>query len=157
GMGRNGYIPHFFDRLNDRGVPWISILFAFGVGMIVFLPFPGWQKLVSFITSATVIIYSAQCVSVTALRHQLADVERPFRLPGIEILAPLAFIIANLIVLFAGWTTYYKLLLAIVLGFVLFGISAATRSQEERPDLDLAAGIWMVPWLLALGAVSYLS
>jgi len=156
-LGKTGFIPNAFDKLSSRGVPWFSILFAFGVGMIVFLPFPGWQKLVSFITSATVIIYSAQCVSVTALRRQLPDVERPFRLPGIEILAPLAFIIANLIVLFAGWTTYWKLLAAIALGFILFGISAATRSKEERPALDFAAGYWMIPWLLALGAISYFS
>ena len=39
--------------------------------MIVFLPFPGWQKLVAFITSASVIIYAAQCLSLVAMRHQL--------------------------------------------------------------------------------------
>jgi amino acid transporter len=156
-LGKTGFIPNAFDKLSARGVPWFSILFAFGVGMIVFLPFPGWQKLVSFITSATVIIYSAQCVSVTALRRQLPDVERPFRLPGIEILAPVAFIIANLIVLFAGWTTYYKLLLAIALGFILFAVSAATKPKEERVSLDFKAGAWMIPWLLALGVVSYFS
>jgi hypothetical protein len=57
----------------------------------------------------------------------------------------------------AGWTTYWKLLAAIALGFILFGISAATRSKEERPALDFAAGYWMIPWLLALGAISYFS
>ena len=51
-LGRNGYIPEAFDRLSKRGVPWVSILFSFAVGMIVFLPFPGWQKLVAFVTSA---------------------------------------------------------------------------------------------------------
>lgn len=136
GMGRNGYIPHFFDRLNDRGVPWISILFSFGVGMIVFLPFPGWQKLVSFITSATVIIYSGQCVSVAALRKQLPEVERPFRMPALSVIAPLAFVIANEIVLFAGWTTNWKLLAAVALGFILLGISNLTRPREERASLE---------------------
>ena len=57
----------------------------------------------------------------------------------------------------AGWTTYWKLLAAIALGFILFGISAATRPKEERPALDFAAGYWMIPWLLALGLISYLS
>jgi amino acid transporter len=157
GMGRNGYIPHFFDRLNDRGVPWISILFAYGVGMIVFLPFPGWQKLVSFVTSATVIIYSGQCLSVAALRRQLPDVERPFRLPALEVIAPVAFVIANEIVLFAGWTTNWKLLAAVALGFILLGLSNAFRPREERVRLEWAAGVWLIPWLAALGLVSYLS
>ena len=156
-MGRNGYIPHFFDRLNDRGVPWISILFSFGVGMIVFLPFPGWQKLVAFITSATVIIYSAQCLSVAALRKQLPDVERPFRLPALSVIAPISFVIANEIVLFAGWSTNWKLLAAVALGFILLGLSNAFRPREERVKLDWESGGWLVPWLAALGVVSYLS
>ena len=156
-MGRNGYIPHFFDKLSDRGVPWISILFSFGVGMIVFLPFPGWQKLVSFITSATVIIYSGQCVSVAALRKQLPDAERPFRLPAMEVIAPVAFVIANEIVLFAGWTTNWKLLAAVALGFILLALSNAFRPSEERVSLDWSSGAWLVPWLAALGLVSYLS
>jgi amino acid transporter len=156
-LGRNGYIPHFFDKLNDRGVPWISILFSFGVGMIVFLPFPGWQKLVSFITSATVIIYSGQCVSVAALRRQLPDVERPFRMPALNVIAPVAFVIANEIVLFAGWSTNWKLLAAVALGFILLGLSNAFRPAEERVSLDWASGAWLIPWLLALGLVSYLS
>jgi hypothetical protein len=46
---------------------------------------------------------------------------------------------------------------AIALDFILFGISAATRSRQERPALDLASGIWMVPWLPALGVVSSFS
>jgi amino acid transporter len=156
-MGRNGYIPHFFHRLSGRGVPWISILFSFGVGMIVFLPFPGWQKLVSFITSATVIIYSGQCVSVAALRKQLPDVERPFRMPALSVIAPVAFVIANEIVLFAGWSTNWKLLAAVALGFILLALSNAFRPAEERVRLEWAAGAWLIPWLLALGLVSYLS
>jgi amino acid transporter len=156
-LGRNGYIPHFFHRLSDRGVPWISILFSFGVGMIVFLPFPGWQKLVAFITSATVIIYSAQCVSVAALRRQLPDVERPFRLPALDVIAPVSFVIANEIVIFAGWTTYWKLLAAVALGFILLAVSNLSRPREERVSLEWASGAWLIPWLLALGVVSYLS
>jgi amino acid transporter len=135
----------------------VSIIFAFAVGMVVFLPFPGWQKLVAFITSASVIIYAAQCVSVAALREQLPDVDRPFRMPGLKVIAPASFVIANLIVLFAGWSTYYKLLIAVAIGFVLLAVSSATRPKEERPDLDWTPGAWLVPWLLGLGVISYLS
>jgi amino acid transporter len=116
-------------------VPWISILFSFGVGMIVFPPFPGWQKLVSFITSATVIIYSGQCVSVAALRKQLPDVERPFRMPALSVIAPIAFVIAN----------------------ELLEISNITRPREERASLEWRPGIRLIPWHAILGLISYLS
>ncbi|MHB8240726.1 MAG: APC family permease [Solirubrobacteraceae bacterium] len=156
-LGRNGYIPEAFDRLSERGVPWVSILFSFLVGMIVFLPFPGWQKLVAFITSASVIIYAAQCLSLAAMRHQLPDHERPFRLPGARVLAPLGFVVANLIVLFAGWTTDWKLFAAIGIGLVLLAASQLSRSSADRMPMDRRSSMWMWPWLVGLLVLSYLA
>jgi amino acid transporter len=156
-LGRNGYIPRIFDRLSHRGVPWVSILFSFAVGMIVFLPFPGWQKLVAFITSSSVIIYAAQCLSLAAMRRQLPDHERPFRLRWAEALAPLGFVISNLIALFAGWTTDWKLFAAIGIGLVLLAASQLSRPASERVHLDWRASRWMWPWLFGLGVISRLA
>jgi amino acid transporter len=156
-LGRNGYIPHAFDRLSDRGVPWVSILFSFAVGMIVFLPFPGWQKLVSFITSASVIIFSAQCLSLAAMRRQLPDHERSFRLPAAGVLAPLGFVVANLIVLFAGWATNWKLFAAIGIGLILLAACQLSRPAAERVRLDWRASAWMWPWLVGLAVISRLA
>ncbi len=156
-LGRNGYIPKAFGDLDKRGVPWLSIVFAAVVGMIVFLPFPGWQKLVAFITSASVIIYAAQCLSLVAMRHQLPDHPRPFRLPVVGLLAPLGFVISNLIVLFAGWTTDWKLFVAIGIGLVLLAISQLTRKREDRVPLDWRSSIWLWPWLIGLLVLSLIS
>jgi amino acid transporter len=156
-LGRNGYIPHAFDRLSDRGVPWISIIFSFIVGMIVFLPFPGWQKLVSFITSASVIIFSAQCLSLAAMRRQLPEQKRSFRLPHADLLAPLGFVVANLIVLFSGWSTNWKLFAAIAIGLVLLAGCQLSRPAAERVQLDWRGAVWMWPWLVGLAVISRLA
>jgi amino acid transporter len=156
-LGRNGYIPRGFATLSERGVPWVSILFSFIVGMIVFLPFPGWQKLVAFVTSATVVIYGAQCLSMAAMRRQMPDVPRPFRLPAAGLLVPVGFVVSNLIVLFAGWTTDWKLLVAIAIGLVLLAVSQASRPAAERVTLDWRSSAWLWPWLAGLGVISYLS
>jgi amino acid transporter len=156
-LSRNGYIPEAFGKLDKRGVPWLSTVFAFAVGMIVFLPFPGWQKLVAFITSASVIIYAAQCLSLAAMRRQLPDQKRPFRLPAATVLAPVGFVIANLIVLFAGWTTDWKLFAAIGIGLVLLGVSQLSRKQADRVHLDWGSSLWLWPWLLGLMLLSLLS
>jgi amino acid transporter len=37
----------------------VSLLVTFVVGLIVFLPFPSWQQLVGFITSATVLSFAS--------------------------------------------------------------------------------------------------
>jgi len=156
-LSRNGYIPRRFGELSDRGVPWLSVIFAFVVGMIVFLPFPGWQKLVAFITSASVIIYAAQCLSLAAMRRQLPDHPRPFRLAAAEVIAPVGFVISNLIVLFAGWTTDWKLFVAIVIGLVLLAISQLSRPRQDRVSLDWWSSMWMWPWLVGLAILSWLS
>ncbi|MDQ6607056.1 MAG: APC family permease [Actinomycetota bacterium] len=156
-LSRNGYIPEAFGKLDKRGVPWISIIFSFAVGMIVFLPFPGWQKLVAFITSASVVIYAAQCLSLAAMRRQLPDQRRPFRLPAVGVLAPVGFVIANLIVLFAGWTTDWKLFAAIGIGLVLLAVSQLSRPKAQRVNLDWASSMWLWPWLLGLMVLSLLS
>jgi amino acid transporter len=156
-LGRNGYIPKTFSDLDRRGVPWVSIIFAFAVGMIVFLPFPGWQKLVAFITSASVIIYASQCLSMAAMRHQFPDHPRPFRLAGAAVLVPVGFVISNEIVLFAGWTTDWKLFAAIGIGLVLLAVSQLTRRAEDRVRLDWRSSIWLWPWLVGLMALSYVS
>jgi amino acid transporter len=156
-LGRNGYVPKSFGRLDSRGTPWLGVLFAFAVGMIVFLPFPGWQKLVAFITSASVIIYAAQCLSLSAMRSQLPNQPRPFRLPAIRLLAPLGFVISNEIVLFSGWTTDWKLFAAIGIGLVLLAVSQLARAPSERVRLDWDSAWWMWIWLSGLFALSYVS
>jgi amino acid transporter len=156
-LGRNRYFPRVFAHLTSRGVPIWSILFAFAVGMIVFLPFPGWQKLVGFVTSATVLAYATAPLSFGALRKQDPDRERPYKLFAGALMAPLAFIVANEVILFSGWTIVYKLILAIIIGFALMGLNYAFSAAQERPRLDLANATWILPWLIGLGVVSYLS
>jgi len=49
----------------------------------------------------------------------------------------------------------WKLIVAIVIGFVLLGISAATSPPERRPSLDWRSGAWVWPFVIGLGVISY--
>jgi amino acid transporter len=155
-IGRNGYIPGVVDKVSKRGVPWVSILLAFVVGLIVFLPFPSWQSLVGLVTSATAIMYAFAPVSLGALRKSDPDRVRPYRLPFAAVLSPLGFVSADLIVYWSGWTTVYKLFGALMIGVVLFGISMAFRKPDKRPVVDWKASIWVLPWLAGMAVISYL-
>jgi len=157
GMGRNRYIPKGFAQLSTRGVPVLAIAFSFLLGMIVFLPFPGWQQLVGFISSATVLAYGTAPLAMGALRKQEPDRDRPFKLPFGGLLATVAFIVANEVLLFSGWAVVWKLLVAIILGFILLTVSSATSAPENRPSLDWMSGVWLWPYLLGMAVISYLS
>lgn len=156
-LSRNGFIPQPFARLTSRGVPLLAIAFSFLCGMLIFLPFPGWQQLVGFISSATVLAYAMAPLALGALRLQDPERDRPFRLPAGSVLAPTGFVVANEVLLFSGWAVVWKLIVAILIGFALLGISAATGSTERRPTLDWGNAVWLWPYLIGMGAISYFS
>ena len=155
-LGHAGYVPRGVSRISTRGVPYTSIILAFIVGLICFLPFPSWQKLVELATSATVIMYAFAPITLLALRKTDPHRARPYRLPAPSILAPLAFIAANEIIYWTSWTTVEKLMLAIIAGYALFGISYALGRPIERPLLDSRSLIWILPWFAGLTVISYL-
>jgi amino acid transporter len=156
-LGRNRYIPAAFGRLSNRGVPLLGVAFSFLCGMLIFLPFPGWQQLVGFISAATVLAYSMAPLALGALRRQDPQRERTFSLPAGGLLAPLGFVVANEVLLFSGWAVVWKLIVAILIGFALLGISAATSPPDRRPSLDWGSAAWLWPYLIGVGVISYLS
>jgi amino acid transporter len=108
----------------------VSIIFGFIIGCFMFLPFPGWQVLVGFIVSAAVMGYAMVPLAFGALRRQEPDHPRPFKLPAGEVLAPLSFIVANLVIYWTGWEILWKLLIAIAFGFVLLAIGHRVNPSE---------------------------
>jgi amino acid transporter len=157
GLSRNGYVPQVFERLNDRRVPWVGVITSFVVGCICFLPFPSWQSLVGLITSASVLMYAGAPLSFGALRRRLPDAERPFRLPAGEVLSPLAFVVAGLIMLWSGWATDWKLGVAILLGYVILGGSRLLHLNHHDPVLHWRSAVWLPVYLVGLGVIVFLS
>jgi len=154
-MGRNGNAPKALSRVNEKGVPWVSVVLAFFVGLLFFLPFPGWQKLVGFHTSAMVMSFGSGPLTMMALRRELPDYKRPFRLGGGWIIPYLAFLSSNLIVFWSGWDVVWKLMLAVLVGFALLAIHEFGWGKHT-PKLDVRAGFWMLPWLGGVTLISWL-
>ncbi len=155
-LGHAGFIPKGISKISARGVPWTSVILAFVVGLICFLPFPSWQGLVGLVTSATVIMYGFAPITLVALRKADPDRERPYRLPAATPISILAFIAANLIIYWTGWSVDWKLLVGILVGYVIFAISWAVKRPVEKPPLDPMALGWMIPWFVGLAIISYL-
>lgn len=154
-MSRIGYIPKIFSKLNHQRFPVWSVVASFALGMLSFLPLPGWQAMVNFLVSAMVITYAMGPIAVMCLRYSLPDKQRPFRLPMANILCPFAFYCCTLFSYWTGWETISKLGLVLGTGFVLFVISYLRGSiQLERNDLRTA--YWLVPYLGGIILFSYL-
>ncbi|WP_253801425.1 APC family permease [Kitasatospora paracochleata] len=160
GLSRNGYAPQAFEKLDKRGVPWVGLLLSFAFGILCFLPFPSWQKLVGFITSASVLMYAGAPLALGALRRRLPGRERPYRLPLGGIVAPLSFVVASLIIFWSGWETLTYLGYAILLGYLLLGgyaLYAAKKGLPNAPKLNWKPAQWLPVYLLGIGLISWQS
>jgi amino acid transporter len=156
GLSKNGYIPDAFEKNSPRTkVPVLGIIITGLIGLLFLLPFPSWSKLVGVVTSASVLMYAGAPLALGALRLQKPDLPRVYRLPFGEVLAPLGFILANFIVFWAGWSTYSTLMVVMIIGYVLMIISAAFHLNPNQPEVDWAAAIWVFPYLIGMGIISY--
>jgi amino acid transporter len=157
GLSRNGYVPSIFEWTSARGVPWVGLIAAFVTGCVCFLPFPSWQSLVGLIVSASVLMYGGAPLSLGAFRRRLPDANRPYRLPLAPVLAPVAFVIANLIILWAGWDTVWKLGVSILIGYAILVGNRLLHLNPHKPTLDWRAASWLLPYLVGMGLIVYFS
>ena len=144
-LGEEREMPRVLATTNKRGVPVVSTLLAAVVGVLAFGPFKSWQALVSVVTGATAIMYGFAPVSLATLHKVDPDRPRTYRVPAPRVLLPAAFVSANLILYWGGFSTTWKLALAMAAGLVLFAIGAVVRRTGAHRTLRNA--IWIAPWL----------
>jgi amino acid transporter len=156
GMSKNGFVPTAFESVNASRVPVFGVIIATLVGVLFLLPFPSWAKLVGIVTSASVFMYAGAPVALGALRKQKPELPRTYRLPAAGILAPLAFIGADWVILFSGWQTYTTLVVALLIGYALIWLSYLFKLNPKAPKLDWEAAPWIIGWIIGMGIVIYL-
>ena len=153
GLARNRYFPPAFGNVNKNGVPWFGLIAAFIIGLFFLLPFPSWHSLVGLITGASVLMYAGGPLSMGAFRLQVPDANRPYRMPAAAVLAPIAFVVADLLIYWSGFEVVWKLGVVLVIGYVIMGVLMAIDPQ--RPPLDWKNAIWMPVWLIGMGIISW--
>lgn len=151
GMSIHGYAPEVFRRHNRWGIPWISVIVAFVVGCVLFIPAPSWSKLVGFITSVTVLTMVVGGLAVPILRRTAPELPRPFRLPASFVMAPLGFLAAAEIFYWSGFETLTSVEACIWVGLPLFAWYAAQKHGWIRPLYGWILG------LVYLGGLVYVN
>lgn len=147
-----------FQRMNtQRGVPDKALLLTFGLALFWTLPFPSWQALIGVVSSALMLSYAMAPTSAAALRRSRPDLHRPFRLPYFNLLSPLAFAIASLIVIWTGWTTLCWLMPALLVLTAIFMAVALRGLSNAEWTRELRSSLWMPAYFVGLLALSWCS
>lgn len=171
-VSRDGLFPAWIQPFSNRGVPLRSLVMNMVVGMAVLVVFrDGWQEILTFNTAAIVLSFCAGPVTLVALRHQLPDRNRPFRLRHPLVVGYVSFVIVGLIVHWTGWDTLQRIAVPIVLGGLIFAWRVwrthSRRTSENDPgpggrrsdlaeEFDIREAVWLVPWFGGLFLLSWM-
>ncbi len=153
GLARNRYFPSMFTKVDKHGVPWFSLVLGFVFGLVFLLPFPSWHSLVGLVTSASVLMYAGAPLALGAFRKVLPEAIRPYRMPGAAWVAPLAFIVANLIIYWSGFETLWKLGVAVLIGYLL--IMMHFSDNPHAPKINWKKSAWLGAYLIGMGLISW--
>jgi amino acid transporter len=155
GMERSGSIPRVFGLVHARfGIPrpamWFNLLVAFA---FLFF-FRGWGKLAAVISVATIITYLVAPVSAAVLRRTAPDLHRPLRIPALEVLAPVAFVLATLMLYWARWPHTGEIMLLLIVPMpVYLYYQAKSGWADFRRHLE--GSYWLIAYLAAVVALSW--
>lgn len=154
GLSKISFFPKFFQQFNKKGVPTRAIIINYLVGLLLFLPFPGWQSMVGFIISCFIISYIIGPIALIGLRKMQPNQARPFRLPCANLIALLAFYACNLLIFWTGWWTVYHMMIAMGIGLVWF-IIHCYREGDNLLRKQWRNSWWIFPYLMGMCIISY--
>jgi amino acid transporter len=156
GLSRNGYLPKAFESTSSRHkVPILSIVITAIIGLVFLLPFPSWASLVGVVTSASVMMYAGAPLAFGALRLQKPNLPRPYRMAGGSVWAPIAFVLATFIIFWSGWQTYSTLMVVVLIGYAIIGLTYVFKLNPDRPTIDWSSAPWVLTYMIGLGLISF--
>lgn len=151
GLSVHHYAPKVLQWHNRFGIPWVSVIIAFVVGCVFFVPAPSWAQLVEFITSVTVLTMIIGGMGTAVLRRTAPDIPRPYKLKWFPVLAPAGFLAATEIFYWSGFKTLASVEACIWVGLPVFTWYYVQRRGWVKPLYGWILG------LVFLGALVYVN
>jgi amino acid transporter len=156
GMERNGTLPKIFGSVHPKwGVPrpamWLNLVVSF---LFLFF-FRGWDSLAAVISVATIISYLTGPVSVMTLRRTAPELNRPFRLAALPIIAGVAFIMSAELLYWAKWPLTGQIILLMVVALPVY-FYYQFKSGWHDFGRQMKGAWWLVFYLISLALMSYI-
>jgi amino acid transporter len=157
-MSRTRIMPQITKVLHKRFViPYWAIILIAAVGaFLAFLsaPLPNIYSLIEDAVVAGYIGFSVNPVALIVTRRQG---QAKYKLPGGNIIAPIAFAGAALIIFWSGWITVYYAVLILTGAVIVFGlILPAARHTAQRDLKNVMNSVWYIFYIIFLLVMTYI-
>ena len=154
-MERSGTVPALLGRVHPKyGIPRPAMWFNLAVSFVFLFFFRGWGKLAAVISVATIITYLVVPISVIVLRRTAPNLHRPLRVPGLPILAPVAFVLATLMLYWARWPHTGQIMLLLILPLPVYLYYQAKGNWRDF-GRQLRASWWLLAYLITITILSW--
>jgi len=155
GMERNGTLPKILGTVHPKwGVPRPAMWVNLAVSFLFLFFFRGWGALAAVISVATIISYLTGPVSVMTLRRTAPELNRPFRLAGLPVLAGVAFIMSTELLYWAKWPLTGEIIVLMVVALPVYFYYQAKAGWHDF-GRQMKGAWWLVCYLPTLALVSW--
>jgi APA family basic amino acid/polyamine antiporter len=133
-MSKDGLLPAFFSEVHPKfRTPWIAQILTGMIAMLIAGLFP-IGLLGELVSIGTLLAFAIVCVGVFVLRFTNPEIDRPFRVPAVWLVAPLGFgFCVFLMVVGLPADTWSRLIVWLAIGIaVYFGYSCRHSVVQRR-------------------------
>ncbi len=153
-MSINGYVPKVFGKLHPKtSIPFNALALSAILGFAFLYKFPSWSLIIGILTTTLVVAYLVGPVSVMVFRKTIPGVERPYKLPGAKVIAPIAFVLSYIAIYWSGWPLTWQVAAVVLVGLVIYFYYHAKSKFGTK---HVTAGLWYVAGILVVVAESYI-
>ncbi|BFH74119.1 APC family permease [Sulfurisphaera javensis] len=148
-MARSKLITEKMKELNEYSVPfWALIVFVVIGALVSYLsaPIPTIYGLIEDSVVAGYIAFAASPVSLTSLKREGKIKEI---IPGTDIISPLAFIFASLIIFWSGWPSVPYSVLLLTVASVIFSVIYKIKE-------NIVNSLWYIGYIAFLLFMTYI-
>ncbi|MCS7243709.1 MAG: amino acid permease [Candidatus Calescibacterium sp.] len=133
-MARDGLLPESFSKIHSRfKTPYISTIVVTVAAMFIAAIFP-INILGELVSIGTLLAFSIVCVAVAVLRIKRPELNRPFKMPLVFVLAPLGALACVLQMVFLPLDTWFRLAIWTIIGvsiYFLYGYKHSRLAKKE--------------------------
>lgn len=156
GMQRSGHMPEAFGKLHPkyaipRNAMWVSLI----LGFIFLWIFKGWGNLANVISIMNTLSYIAGPMAIAGIRYIAPEWRSPCRIPAMQIIAPISFVIMSLIVYWSRWPLTGQVLFVVFGGLFIF-LYYQHQNAWENIGKHFKSALWFIIYLLAMAFLSWI-
>ncbi|MFB5192135.1 APC family permease [Alicyclobacillus fastidiosus] len=157
GISENGWLAKSLSKIHPtwripRRAMWLNL----GVAYLFLVLFRGWGQLSTVISIATLISYVTGPVSALSFRKIADGMGSRVRIKGLQVLAPIAFAMASLILYAGKWPSTGRVIFVMLIGLPVYLHFQFHNEGFRGFSRHIKSSLWVIAYLAFMILVSYL-